>query len=166
MDEMPPAGNQFYPLHEIATLIAIRVQPPGEELRTTLDKVRKRLLYALRKDELQLMTIGRLELFFGAQVFAWARKKWPEAFGDIPITQDATAQSNLRIGITARTFLYPGKLDDCHKLLRSTYDEVELLEQELGLAEREVARLKPLAERYEQNREKNRRSAKKPRKEV
>jgi hypothetical protein len=166
MDGLPSASKPFYPLHEIATLIAMRVQPPGEELRTTLDKVRKRLIYALRKDELQLMTSGPLELFFGAQVFAWARKKWPEAFGDIPVTQDAKGESHLKIGITARTFLYPGSLEDCHKLLRSTYDEVDLLEQELRLAELEVTRLKPLAERYEQNREKNRRSAKKPRKDV
>jgi hypothetical protein len=166
MDDTPAAGKPFYALHEIATLISIRVQPPGEELRTTLDKVRKRLIYALRKDELQLMTIGPLELFFGAQVFAWARKKWPEAFGDIPITHDAKAESSLKIGVTARTFVYPGKLEDCHKLLRSTYDEVDLLEHELRLAELEIARLKPLAERYEQNREKNRRSAKKPRKDI
>ena len=166
MADTPSAGKQFYALHEIATLIAIRVQPPGEEMRTTLDKVRKRLIYALRKDELQLMKAGPLELFFAAQVFAWTRKKWPEAFGDIPITHEANAASILKIGMTARTYLYPSKLNDCHKLLRSTYDEVELLEEELRLAEREVARLKPLAERYEQNREKNRRSAKKPRKEI
>jgi hypothetical protein len=166
MDDTPSGDKPFYALQEIATLIAIRVQPPGEELRTTLDKVRKRLIYALRKDELHLMTIGPLELFFGPQVFAWSRRKWPEAFGDIPITHDAKAKSGMKVGVTARTFVYPGKIDDCHKVLRSTYDELDLLEQELRLAELEIARLKPLADRYEENREKNRQSAKKPRKEI
>ena len=56
--------------------------------------------------------------------------------------------------------------DEGDTLVRATYDDVEWLEEELALVNREIERLKPLAEKYEEIREKNRRSAKRPRKNV
>jgi hypothetical protein len=164
--QLPEGHKPFYTLQEIALILACRIRPDGEELRTTVDKVRKRILYAVQNDYLQVMGAGELQLFFAAQIFAWARRKWPDAFRDIPINQDARASDGVMFGDSLRAWVYPSDVERCHELLRSTYSEVELLKAELESAEKEIARLRPLAERYEENREKNRRAAKQPRKEV
>ena len=158
--------NAVVPFHEVAILIAQRNQPPGEALRTTVDKVRKRIAYAVRRDDLQFVEDGPVEFLFGPQVFAWARRKWPEAFGDISETHDATVGSTAKIGAIARSYVYPAGVERCHELLRESYREAEVLKEELEALERELVRLRPLAERYETNREKNRKSAKLPRKGV
>lgn len=163
--QLPPGHKPFYPLQEIATLLAIRIGRPDQKMRTSVDKVRKRLLYAVEKGDLHVMAVtNELQLFYAAQVFAWARRKWPDAFGDVSIMQAADASDTLRLSDAAKTWVYPGDLDACHTLLRSAYDDIELLKEELSSAERELARLRPLAERYEENRDKNRHSAKMPRK--
>ena len=162
--QLPAGQKPFHTLQEIALLLALRIRPEGEELRTTVDKMRKRLLYAVQTDYLHVVGVGELQLFFAAEVFAWARRKWPEAFGDIQVKHEANVSDGLKIGASVRSWVYPGNLDKCHELLRSTYDEMEQLTEELASAEREIARLRPLAEQYEENREKNRRAAKRPRK--
>lgn len=164
--ELPTGQKPFHRLQEIALLLALRIQPEGEELRTTVDKMRKRLLYAVDNDYLHVMEIGELQLFFAAEVFAWARRKWPEAFEDIQIKHEAKASDGLKFGALARAWTLPGNLDKCHESLQSIYGEVELLKEELASAEKEIARLRPLAEQYEENCEKNRRAAKRPRKGV
>jgi hypothetical protein len=165
--QLPLGHKPFYPLHEMAILLALRVGREGESMRTTIDKVRKRLLYAVGKGDLQTMGLANeYQLFYAAQTFAWARKKWPESFDDIPIKQDAVASDSLGVTDKVKTWVYPGTVDACHELLREAYDEIEILQAELASAELENARLQPLAERYIENREKNRRSARKPRKDA
>ena len=161
--QLPP-GQPFYPLNDMALLLALRVQKPGEDLRPTVDKVRKRLLYAVAKDELHVT--GPLQFFLAAQVFAWARKKWPGTFSDIAVKHDAHASDTLNLDARIKNWHYPGDLGECHKLLRSLYDDLELLEEELASATREIRQLRPLAEKYEEIRRRNRRSAKLPRKNV
>lgn len=165
-DEFLAPHKPMYPLTEIAQLLALKVQPEGETMRTTVDKVRKRLIYAAKSGKLHVIGPPAFPLFIAPQVFAWARKNWPEAFGDVSVAHDVQAQSHIRIGAVVRDHLFPGDLNECHRLLREMYDEVESLQGELATAEREIARLEPLAERYEQNRAKNQASAKRPRKDV
>ena len=167
LDRQPAQHPSFYPLNEMATLLAFRVQKPGEDLRSTVDKVRKRMRYAVEKDELHVMGPSpQIQLFFAAQVFAWARKKWPERFCDVSVRHDETVSDGLKIAVSVRDWHYPADVDECHRLLRAAYEDVELLGEELAAANREIEKLRPLAERYEENRERNRQSAKRPRKNV
>ncbi|MFC5568844.1 hypothetical protein ACFPN1_02035 [Lysobacter yangpyeongensis] len=161
--ELPQAHKAFYDLREMALLIALRVNPEGEAMRTTVDKVRKRLMYAVKQDELHLMGPPVLQLFFAAQVFAWARKKWPEALGDIPVVQSADVEETIGLGDEAQPDVIPGDLIKCQEALRIAQTEIHRLQRNLEKAEREIDRLQPLAERYEEIRLKNQSSAKRPR---
>ena len=159
------ADRPFYPLQEMALSLGLRINPKGEPLRTTVDKVRKRLLYAVEHDELHLIGPPPLGLFHVQQVMAWARRKWPEAFSEVQVHHEAEGQSHLGLKDSLTADVIPGELERCQDVLQTAYTTIHTLERELAVAHKELARLRPLAERYEQNREKNRRSAKRPRKE-
>lgn len=161
--ELPPGHKPFYDLREMAFLIALRVNPEGEAMRTTIDKVRKRLVYAVKQDELHAVGPPALQLFLAAQVFAWARKKWPETFGDMPVVHSAEAEEVVRFGDDAQPDVIPGDLTKCQEALRIAQTEIHRLQRDLEKAEREIDRLQPLAERYEEIRLKNQSSAKRPR---
>lgn len=165
--QLPPGHRPFYPLQEIALLLALRVRKPGEDMRSTVDKVRKRMLYAVNNDELHVMAPSdEFQLFFTPQVFAWARKKWPDALSDVAIKHEEKASDRVALRAAVKNWHYPADVGKCHELLRAAYTDAEALEEELASANRELQRLRPLAERYEENREKNRRSAKRPRKNI
>jgi hypothetical protein len=62
------------------------------------------------------------------------------------------------------SFTYPGDLDRSHEQLKMAYKQINALaDRALKAAYAEIDRLEPLAEKYEQIREKNRKSAKLPR---
>lgn len=164
--ELPVEQKPFYTLTEISALLAFRVQPDGESLRKTRDKVRKRLRYAVENDYLHVMGVGDLQLFFAAEVFAWARRTWPDAFGDIRVRHEADLSDAVGLCDSPKARVLPGELNECHELLLNTYAEADSLKDELARAERELARLRPLAERYEEIRARNRSSAKKSRNNV
>lgn len=164
--KLPMGQKPFQTLTEISTLLALSIRPDGESQRITTDKVRKRLRYAVENGSLHFIGNGELQLFFAAEVFAWARQRWPEAFGDIRVRHEANTSDAMKIRDSASARVLPGNLENCHELLRNTYSEIDLLKEELVWAEKEIARLRPLAERYEENRQKNRRAAKRPRKNV
>jgi hypothetical protein len=157
-----PEGHQlFYPLAEMAMLIATRVNPPGEPLRTTIDKVRKRLVYATKNGDLQMAHAG---LYFVPQAIAWSQKKWPGKFDGLPAEHFATATSTAVMSDEVWGFVIPGDLPSCQKALEDAHRENQQLRTELKAAHVEIERLEPIAEKYEQICEKNARSAKLPRK--
>lgn len=165
MQEPPnglPNGHQLlYPLAEMARLIALRIQPAGESLRTTIDKVRKRLVYATKNGELQTAHAG---LYFVPQAIAWSQKKWPGKFDGLPAEHSATATATAVIRDEVWGFVIPGDLPSCQKALEDAQRENQQLLTELKAARAEIDCLEPIAEKYEQICEKNARSAKLPRK--
>jgi hypothetical protein len=158
--ELPEGHQLFYPLAEMAMLIAMRVNPPGEPLRTTIDKVRKRLVYATEKGNLQTAHAG---LYFVPQAIAWSQKKWPGKFDGLPAEHSATATSTAVVSDEVWGFVIPGDLPGCQKALEDAHRENQQLRTELRAAHAEIERLEPIAYKYEQIREKNTRSAKLPR---
>ena len=80
-NELREGHQLFCPLAEMALLIALRIQPTGEPLRITIDKVRKRLVYATEKGDLQTAHAG---LYYVPQAIAWSLKKWPGKFDGLP----------------------------------------------------------------------------------
>lgn len=145
-------------------IIALRVKPRGEELRATIDKTRKRLVYAVERKELTVAGSPPSQLYFVPEVLAWAKLKWPVAFADIRVKSEVNGKSSLHLEDALHVNYYPADLEQCTNLLREAYQTVERLEGELAKVHEELGRLRPLAEKYEQNREKNRKSAKLPRK--
>lgn len=160
-NELPEGHQLFYPLAEMAMLIALRTRPVGEPLRTTIDKVRKRLVYATKNGDLQTAHAG---LYFVPQAIAWSQKKWPGKFDGLPAEHSATATATAVIRDEAWGFAIPGDLPGCQKALEDAQRENQQLLKELKAARAEIERLWPIAEKYEQIREKNALSAKLPRK--
>jgi len=165
MPELPnglPEGHQlFYPLAEMAMLIALRIRPVGEPIRTTIDKVRKRLIYATKNGDLHT---AHADLYFVPQAIAWSQKKWPGKFDGLAAEHSVTATNTLVIRDECRGFVIPGDLPGCQEALRDAQRENQQLQAELKTAQAEIDRLEPIAEKYERIREKNARSAKLPRK--
>jgi len=160
-NELHKGHQLFYPLAEMALRIALRIQPTGEPLRTTIDKVRKRLVYATEKGDLQTAHAG---LYYVPQAIAWSLKKWPGKFDGLPAEHNATATATAMFRDEAQLFVMPGDLPRCQDALRDAQRENGQLRAELKAAHTEIAQLKPIAQKYEQIREKNTRSAKLPRK--
>ncbi|MEO5812845.1 MAG: hypothetical protein ABIQ63_12115 [Rhodanobacter sp.] len=167
MSELPnalPEGQQpFYALAEMTMLIARLVQPYGEPLRTTVDKVRKRILYATLKGALTTVGTGA-GLYSCPEVIAWARKKWPGKLNDLPAEHSVSASATAGFRDDGHMFVTPGDLPRCQAALLEALRENQQLRSELKAAQAEIERLKPIAEKYEKNRETNRQSAKRPRK--
>lgn len=160
-DELPEEPQLFLPLAKIALLIAVRIRPAGEPMRATIDKVRKRLIYATDHGDLQTVHAG---LYFVPQAIAWSQKKWPAKFDDLPAEHSATATATAVFRDEVRAFVIPGDLPGCQKALENAQRENHQLRTELKAAQAEIDRLDPIAEKYEQIRKKNTRSAKLPRK--
>ncbi len=152
--------DAFLPLGKMAKVIAIRIRPAGEPMRITVDKVRKRLTYAVKNVDLQ--TVDGLYPVPGT--IAWARKKWPDKLNDLHADHSSAAQSTGVLRDEAWSFVIPGDLPRCQEALQECLRQVRQLQEELKTAHTEIERLKPVAEKYEKNRETNRRSAKQPRK--
>lgn len=161
LDGLPEQRQFFYSLAKMAALIASRIRPAGEPMRATIDKVRKRLVYATSNGDLQT---SPADLYFAPQTIAWAQKKWPGKFNDLASEHSATATATMVIRDEAMAFVIPGDLPRCQDALRDAQRENQELQAQLKAARLEIARLKPIAEKYERIREKNARSAKLPRK--
>ena len=161
LDELPEGHQLLYPLAEMAMLIALRIQAAGEPVRTTVDKVRKRLVYATRNGDLQTAHAG---LYFVPQAIAWSRKKWPGKFEDLPAAFSDTATAAAAIGDEVFTLVVPGDLPRCQEAVADAQRENQRLRTELKAAHAEIERLGSIAEKYAHICEKNAESAKLPRK--
>jgi len=150
-------------LSQVAHILAPAVLRPGEDIRAAIDKVRKRVAYATEKGELQTWGVPGAQFYCLPLVIAWARKKWPGKLNRFPARQEVEVKEAIGLGDRLISFSYPGDLDRSHEQLKKAYKQINDLTAALKAAYAEIDRLEPLAERYEQIREKNRKSAKLPR---
>lgn len=158
-----PEGHQgLYPLAEMTMLIARLVQPYGEPMRTTVDKVRKRILYATLNGALTTVGTGA-GLYSCPQVIAWARKKWPGKLNDLQAEHSVSASATAGFRDDGQMFVTPGDLPRCQAALLDALREIQQLRTELKTAQAEIERLKPNAQKYELLCERNAKSAKLPR---
>jgi hypothetical protein len=156
-DLQPTEGQLFLRLAEVALMIATRVQSQGEPLRSTVDKVRKRLLYAVKIDVLH--PIFNLQLFFVPEVMVWAKQVWPVQFIGTHASYVSKATDTIGLGDACEPNVIPGEIGRCQQALMEALDLTRKLQSDLRHSQNEVARLTPLAERYENIRRKNRISA-------
>jgi len=159
--------TQVLPIPLIVLMISTALGVPEPEIRPTRDKVRKRLVYAIRSGDLTEFGAQGSGLLFAPQVVAWAREKWPGFFRDHPADQSAVGGSTAQLSAVAIPWVIPGDLKRCQQALIEAERAIEKLAQELGQeladAHAEISYLRPLAKQYVKNRAKNRRSARLPR---
>lgn len=161
------SADDLLTIQELVELLAPRVKAPGDSLRQAKDKVRKRLLYSHRSGELvrfEAQERGDDGRFWLGCIVAWGREKWPGKLTDLPARHNATVEERFRSASSAFGDVVPTDLPQCREALRACQAQVRLLEAKLAEHQREIGRLKQLADRYESNRAKNRESARKPRK--
>jgi len=149
----------------MALMLALRLGGRDKAQRPVLDKLRKRLQYAARNGLLtQIGPAGDPKsLFIVEEVLRWARQRFPSGFDDVQLTSHVTVTDGIALGDSLRVSSIPADLAKCQQALRDAQDLIDHLEGELAAAKREIDRLAPLAERYLENVETNRRSAKRPR---
>ena len=162
-DPASEQGEFVLTLSQVAHTLAPAVLRPGEEIRAAVDKVRKRVVYATEQGELQASGAPGMQFYSLPLVIAWARKKWQGKLNGFPARQEVEVKEAIGLGDQLLSFSYPGDLDRSHEQLKKAYKQINDLAAALNAAYAEIDRLEPLAEKYEQIREKNRRSAKLPR---
>lgn len=148
---------------EAVELLASRVQRAGDSERQAKDKVGQRLRYALRRGDIVGRGPGSKTLLLG-EVAAWASAKWPGKV-DLPLLPIAGVV-NVALegaGLSAEAQVIPGDFAECAGALQEALRRESRLISELSAARAEIDRLTTLANKYVENRRKNRESAGKPR---
>lgn len=158
---VPTAKKLTYTLTELAALFVPRIRPFGDDERATTDKFRKRVRYAVHAGDLEA---AGPDLYYLPQVVAWARKKWPGKVDDLLAEQTVTTPASLEFGDVGLMSVVPGDLPRCQKALQDAQQDIYALQAELKFARAEIARLTPLADRYNEICQGNRESARLPRK--
>lgn len=146
---------------EAVDFVMERLSVPAPEQRATRDKVRKRIRYGLGDGSLPRLDVQTLDMDRDAFIY-WARKKWRGKF-DIPISIPGDLSDTVALVGELDGLHLPSSLAECHHLLRDLTSRNRLLAMMLNRQAEVIADLRPLAEQYLRNREKNRTSAKKPR---
>lgn len=155
--------QQLYSILQIVDFLALELGVSGADARSARDKIRKQLVYAIEQGHLECTGPPQAKQLSMPQVRRWARDKWPEELNHLNVRRQIEAVASAVLSVHADVHYYPGNLETCHKELRAAYARNEKLAGELAAAQAEITHLRPLAEKYEQNRETNRTSAKKPR---
>lgn len=149
-------------IHEAVDLLLGEIEPPASEVREVKDKVRKRIVYALVKGHLRHANAGQ-EGLDRNELLVWAKRKWPGKIKE-PVVHFVAISETLNLIDSAGAETYPSTIDACHDLLRAARKMIRNLDIRNMVLMGEVARLRPMAEKYEAICEANRQSASMPRK--
>ena len=134
----------------------------AHDRRATRDKVRKRVRYGLGDGSLPRVDLATTDVDRNALII-WCRTKWPGKFVDIPVRYEDQIQENVSLRDGTDAIAYPSDVASCHALLRQNRMLLQLLAAKCRAQEQIILDLSPDAQKYRQMREKNRESAKKPR---
>lgn len=152
---------------ELVQIITPLVKSPNDSLRQARDKVRQRILYALDKDDPQASAaIGEHDGFVPdlEKAAIWARSKWPSiSFGAVHLVLPPISEA-ARLSDASIPWVIPGDKEQCQAALELAHKVLRSMREELKLVRKENARLSPLAKRYEEICQANRKSAAFPRK--
>jgi hypothetical protein len=136
--------SKLITIAEAVRLIASRDHRKSDDKRTAMDRARKRIKYAIKKGDLRPDKSNKLEL---KHIACWANDIWPGKFTDIP-SESYPYSINLPIVITVTASQsVPQTIEECQKEIRAL--------------RKEIALLKPLAEKWKNFCEGNRRKRKK-----
>lgn len=156
------AGDRLT-LHDAAALFACRDKRPHELPRTRIDRWRHRIKTAVKKRLLAPVS----DTYEICELVSWAMKlkvkgqeNWALTLRDLPHKmpgEEVKSQNSTASEIVMDTRL-PAKVEHCHDEIRRLEHEKITLRQKLAELQKEVDHLRPKAERYDRNCEKNRKS--------
>lgn len=146
---------------ESVAFILRHLEFPASEQRAMRDKVRKRIIYALGNGKLARLDVLTQDVDRN-QLITWARSNWPGRF-TMPVDVRGQLAETVCLTAEADGFELPADLAQCHDRIRLLTARNRMLTMMLNQQASIIAELRPLAEQYKRNREKNRASAKKPR---
>lgn len=147
---------------EAVEFILSRLDIPVPDQRATRDKVRKRIIYAHGNGSLPRLDIHTRDVDRN-ELIVWARKKWRGRFEQDKTIQIADCIDGLNLADSLSVNEYPNSVERCHELLRNANLMLAAMSMRMQVQDRLIRSLRPLAEQYERNRERNRTSARKPR---
>lgn len=156
-------GPSDYDLARSAAVakIAERACNPSETEREARNRISHLISYAVKRGKLAKSSHG---FFVFGDLATWARNKWPGKFDDWPCTP-FVKPTNIAIGTSIGSpVILPGSLKRSHDMILDMHEKLARLEKSLQAAQLEIERLRPDAEKWCKNREKNRENASNPRK--
>lgn len=139
-----------------------RLNPARPERRATRDKVRKRIRGGLGDGKLPRLDLATMDVGRDHFVY-WARGKWPDAFRGIKVKVEADAEASANLAGEFEPLTLPATMAECQALIRKMHSDLAIQRLTIAQQKRTIDRLKPLAEQYERNVDKNRHSARQPR---
>jgi hypothetical protein len=128
--DVPP--DHIFSLREAATWLAEMTKdttsaaPTGRMQRRN---VYRRIQRAIKKGPLETVGSPRAPQITAEKLVAWARvvggKPWQEALPAMSVHYAATAQDPLSFTDRMGAWVFPGTIDQCHKLLSEMYQRLE-----------------------------------------
>lgn len=140
-------------LDEVVELIASRDRRDGEGHRDAKNRTSKRIGYAVTTGKLHQAEDGS---FTRADVIVWVSRNWPGMFDDFPVIGRLSATLPKMTCNSFGSGPMPETIEECHAQLKAAQQRVAALEKE-------VADLKPDAEKYRANCKTNKANARKKR---
>lgn len=130
--------------------IVARLHVSGSERRSTRDKVRKRIKYALDagslpNDNYKVSGIDQEALL------NWVSRKWPDAFAGSPQQVGPASIPSLEQVGEVTALLMPPDLHGCQEALRAAWNDIALLREQASHLTALVLELEPKAQRYDAN---------------
>lgn len=147
-------------LYEATRIIEDAIASPTNELMSTRAKIRKRIVYAIRHKQLSAIRAGDTWRIKVEDLKKWANSKWPK-IRMFDVEDSVSSDSTVLLTDQVNLFVLPGDLKECQQSLRLAQDHLIRLAEDLLAARLEATKLRPMAKKYEEIREKNKRSAKK-----
>lgn len=153
-------------ISEFVDMLVRTVDPGEDEGRQHRDKIRHRVMYGLKIEDTDLLkALGApetwlLDLELGN---GWARNNWPDANFDPARIVPPPLVDVLVLGEELIDWHISGDIVKCQAQVDHYYAVIRRMRDAIRDQEREIRRLRPLAERFEYICATNRRSAKKPR---
>lgn len=165
--EMAQRAMKSIAIKKLVEIIVPHVRSPDDSLRQARDKVRQRVVYAVEKNDPQVLAAIGVDNNFTLnieQAAIWARTKWPSI--DLGPAHHILPPVREVIGVHDAMYdwMIPGDIARCQASLEAAHKIMRAMRDELKRLRVENAHLAPLAHRYEEICEANRKSARIPRK--
>lgn len=146
-------ANSIISRNDAVKEIARRVGWGDGTEREIENRISHKVGYAIKQGQLAALPNGDFVL---GKLVAWARRKWPGEFIDLP----AIDYADVHDGIECRDFMkmvtLPATMERCHVMVAELNQQIDQLNEQLDLARQEIDRLRPDAERWWALCEKNR----------
>ena len=139
--------------------IAYRVKKPDDSFEKTVEKVRKRIEYAIEKGKIACK--GKKVLFGDLLKWVLSKKTWIDEFKEFHTTKGNIVAPSPSVSGSGST--QPSTFEECLKINRTLQREIAGAQQENTKLKEEIERLRPFEQIHEKRKEDGRLSGRKAR---